>query len=196
MSAIAIVLATMGHRVTGSDLRASLVTERLRPAGHPGGHRPPADNLGDAEVVTASSAVDPDNPELAEARARRLTVLSRAEALAGVASLKRAIAVAGTHGKTTTASMLALVLVEAGLRPSFVIGGDVNEIGTNAVWDTGDWLVVEADESDGSFLALDPGDRRGHQRRARPPRPLRHLRRPARRLRAVLCRGRPPGGGR
>src|SRR6202011_3185764 len=84
------------------------------------------------------------------------TVLARSETLAAIASLRRCIAVAGTHGKTTTASMLALLLVEAGIRPSFLIGGDVNEIGTNAVWDDGDWLVVEADESDGTFLALVP----------------------------------------
>ena len=87
---------------------------------------------------------------------RGLAVLSRAESLAAIASLRRCVAVAGTHGKTTTASMLALLLVEAGLRPSFLIGGDVNEIGTNAVWDEGEWLVVEADESDGTFLALVP----------------------------------------
>ena len=83
-------------------------------------------------------------------------MLTRAESLAAIASLRRCVAVAGTHGKTTTASMLALLLVEAGLRPSFLIGGDVNEIGTNAVWDEGEWLVVEADESDGSFLSLVP----------------------------------------
>jgi UDP-N-acetylmuramate--alanine ligase len=91
-----------------------------------------------------------------EARARGLAVLSRAESLSAIASLRRCVAVAGTHGKTTTASMLALLLVDAGLRPSFLIGGDVNEIGTNAVWDEGEWLVVEADESDGTFLSLVP----------------------------------------
>ena len=85
-----------------------------------------------------------------------ITVLARSRALASIASLKRCLAVAGTHGKTTTASMLALQLVEGGTRPSFLIGGDVNEIGTNAVWDEGEWLVVEADESDGSFLSLRP----------------------------------------
>ena len=93
---------------------------------------------------------------MVEARRRGIAVLSRAEALAAIASLRRCVAVAGTHGKTTTASMLALMLVEAGLRPSFLIGGEVNEIGTNAVWDEGEWLVVEADESDGTFLALVP----------------------------------------
>ena len=88
---------------------------------------------------------------MVEARRRGITVLTRAESLAAIASLRRCVAVAGTHGKTTTASMLALLLVEAGLRPSFLIGGDVNEIGTNAVWDEGEWLVVEADESDGTL---------------------------------------------
>jgi UDP-N-acetylmuramate--alanine ligase len=154
MSAIATVLHAMGHAVTGSDLKASAVTERLRRSGVPVsiGHRATA--VGSAEVVTVSSAVAQSNPEIVEARRRGIPVLSRAEALSAVASRKRCIAVAGTHGKTTTASMLALQLVDAGLRPSFLIGGDVNEIGTNAVWDEGEWLVVEADESDGTFLSL------------------------------------------
>ena len=103
-----------------------------------------------------SSAIPERNPEVVEARTRGIAVLSRAESLAAIASLRRCVAVAGTHGKTTTASMLALLLVEAGMRPSFLIGGDVNEIGTNAVWDEGEWLVVEADESDGTFLSLVP----------------------------------------
>ena len=156
MSAIATVLHAMGHTVTGSDLKASAVTERLRGAGIPVAIGHAAANVGAADVVTVSSAIPEDNPEIVEARRRGITVLARAEALAAIASLKRCIAVAGTHGKTTTASMLALQLVEAGTRPSFLIGGDVNEIGTNAVWDEGEWLVVEADESDGSFLALTP----------------------------------------
>jgi UDP-N-acetylmuramate--alanine ligase len=156
MSAIATVLATMGHTVSGSDLRASAVTDRLSAAGIRVAIGHGADNVAGADVVTASPAVSADNPELVEARRRRLTVVDRAEALAGVASLKRSIAVAGTNGKTTTASMLALVLVEAGLRASFVVGGDLCGVGTNAVWDDGEWLVVEADESDGSFLALEP----------------------------------------
>jgi UDP-N-acetylmuramate--alanine ligase len=156
MSAIATVLHAMGHTVTGSDLKASAVTERLRLAGIPVAIGHAAANVGPVDVVTVSSAVPEHNPEIVEARARGLTVLARAEALASIASLKRCIAVAGTHGKTTTASMLALQLVEAGTRPSFLIGGDVNEIGTNAVWDVGEWLVVEADESDGSFLSLVP----------------------------------------
>jgi UDP-N-acetylmuramate--alanine ligase len=156
MSAIATALHAMGHTVTGSDLKASGVTERLGQAGIPViiGHQ--AGNVGAADLVTLSSAVGADNPERAEAHRRGIPVLSRAETLAALTSLRRCIAVAGTHGKTTTASMLALQLVEAGVRPSFLIGGDVNEIGTNAVWDEGEWLVVEADESDGTFLSVVP----------------------------------------
>jgi UDP-N-acetylmuramate--alanine ligase len=154
MSAIATVLAAMGHQVTGSDLKASVVTERL---GNQRitvsiGHRP--ENLGDAEFVTYSPAVSATNPELIEAQRRGVTVVRRAEVLAAIALTKRCIAVAGTHGKTTTSSMLSLILAEAGLRPSFLIGADVNEIGTNAAFDEGEWLVVEADESYGTFRAL------------------------------------------
>ena len=112
--------------------------------------------MGAADLVTVSSAVGADNPERVEAHRLGIPVLSRAETLAALTSLRRCIAVAGTHGKTTTASMLALQLVEAGVHPSFLIGGDVNEIGTNAVWDEGEWLVVEADESDGTFLSVVP----------------------------------------
>ena len=116
------------------------------------------------------------NPEVVEARRLGIPVLSRAELLAAIALLRRVVAVSGTHGKTTTSSMLALVLVEAGLHPSFIIGGDVNEIGTNAAWDDGDWLVVEADESDGTFLAAVARDRARDERRAGPPRALRLVR--------------------
>ena len=147
-------------------------------------------------MVAVSTAIPEANPEVAEARRRGLTVLSRAEALAAIAACRRCVAVSGTHGKTTTTSMLALILIEAGLRPSFLIGGDVNEIGTNAVWDTGEWLVLEADESDGTFLAPRPRDRRRHQRRARPPRLLRGLRPSRRRLRPLLGLGTPRGRGR
>ncbi len=156
MSAIATALVSLGHTVTGSDLRASGVTERLHQAGLPVAVGHAGANIGDAEVVTISSAIAEDNPEVVEARRRGIPVLARSETLAAIASLRRCLAVAGTHGKTTTASMLALILVEAGMRPSFLIGGDVNEIGSNAVWDRGEWLVVEADESDGAFLALAP----------------------------------------
>ncbi|HXQ75160.1 MAG TPA: UDP-N-acetylmuramate--L-alanine ligase [Acidimicrobiales bacterium] len=156
MSAIASVLAAMGHTVTGSDLKASPTTQRLAAAGVSVmiGHR--AAHVGDAELVTISTAIAATNPEVVEARRRGVRVLHRAEVTAAVAACRRCVAVSGTHGKTTTTSMLALILVQAGLRPSFLIGGDVNEIGTNAVWDSGAWLVIEADESDGTFLALDP----------------------------------------
>ena len=154
MSAIATVLTAMGHSVTGSDLRRSAVAERLTAGGVPVAIGHAAGNVGDVDVVTVSSAVSETNPEVEEARRRGIPVLTRAEILAAIAGRRRCIAVAGTHGKTTTSSMLALILVEAGLDPSFLIGGDVNEIGTNAVWGDGSWLVVEAEESDGTFLTL------------------------------------------
>jgi UDP-N-acetylmuramate--alanine ligase len=156
MSAIAVALQALGHTVTGSDLKSSAVTDRLAQLGMAIaiGHR--AENVRTADVLTVSSAIAETNPEIVEARRQGISVLARAEALAAIASLRRCLAVAGTHGKTTTASMLSLLLVEGGLRPSFLIGGDVNEIGTNAVWDEGEWLVVEADESDGTFLSLVP----------------------------------------
>jgi UDP-N-acetylmuramate--alanine ligase len=156
MSAIASVLAAMGHRVTGSDLKSSPTTRRLAAAGVEVMIGHDAAHVGEAEMVTISTAIAPSNPEVAEAHRSGVRVLSRAEATAAVASCRRCVAVSGTHGKTTTTSMLALILVEAGMRPSFLIGGDINEIGTNAVWDSGEWLVIEADESDGTFLALDP----------------------------------------
>ena len=154
MSAIATVLAAMGHRVSGSDLRSSPGLERLRAAGVEVvvGHR--AENVGDVDAITISTAVPASNPEVQAARQRGIPVLRRAEALAAICGTRRGIAVAGTHGKTTTSSMLALVLVEAGLHPSFIIGGELNEIGTGAVWDAGEWMVVEADESDGTFVEL------------------------------------------
>lgn len=154
MSAIATVLAAMGHRVSGSDLKESAGLERLRALGVEVTVGHDAANVGDAELLAISTAVPEHNPEVVEARRRSLPVLRRADILAAITRTRRTVAVAGTHGKTTTSSMLALVLVEAGLRPSFIIGGDVNEIGTGAAWDTGDLLVVEADESDGTFTEL------------------------------------------
>jgi UDP-N-acetylmuramate--alanine ligase len=156
MSAIALVLRAMGHHVSGSDLKDSPVAERLRSHGITVavGHSP--ENVAGADAVTYSPAVRPENPELAEARAGGIRVVPRSEMLAAICATRRCLAVSGTHGKTTTASMLSLILVEAGLRPSFLIGADVNEIGTNAVWDTGEWLVVEADESYGTFQAITP----------------------------------------
>jgi UDP-N-acetylmuramate--alanine ligase len=156
MSAIATVLAGMGHHVTGSDLKASSMFLRLQGLGLAVsvGHDPT--NVEGSTALTVSSAIPESNIETAEARRRGIPVLSRADVLASIAALRRTIAIAGTHGKTTTASMLSLILVEAGLRPSFIIGGELNDIGTNAVWDAGDWLVVEADESDRTFLRLSP----------------------------------------
>lgn len=156
MSAIAEVLVTMGHRVSGSDLKETAGLERLRALGvevHVGHD---AAHVGGAGFVTRSTAVPDGNPECRRAVAEGRPLLSRAEVLGAITRLRRTVAVAGTHGKTTTASMLALALRGAGLSPSFVIGGDVNEIGTGAAWDGGEHFVVEADESDGSFLELAP----------------------------------------
>ncbi|HLF99721.1 MAG TPA: UDP-N-acetylmuramate--L-alanine ligase [Acidimicrobiia bacterium] len=152
MSAIATVLGAMGHRVTGSDLSDSAVVQRL---GVPVaiGHR--ADNLpADADAVIVSTAIAADNPEVVEARRRGIPVLRRADAVRLFTAMRRTAVVSGTHGKTTTSSMLALILREAGWRPSFMIGGEVRDVSGNAVWDEGDWLVVEADESDGTFIDL------------------------------------------
>jgi UDP-N-acetylmuramate--alanine ligase len=157
MSAIATVLARMGHRVTGSDLKESRGLERLRLLGVRAdvGHR--AENLpADADALVVSTAIPDSNAEVRAAKERGLPVLRRADALRALTATRRTVAVAGSHGKTTTASMLALILRAAGWRPSFIIGGDLNEVGTNAAYDDGEWLVVEADESDGTFLELDP----------------------------------------
>ena len=154
MNAVASVLLGMGHHVTGSDLKSSVAVERVRAQGGEVriGHDP-ASVIGVDAVVT-STAVPESNPEIRAAREAGIPVMHRSEILGALAQMSRTVAVAGTHGKTTTSSMLALALREAGWRPSFVIGGDVNEIGTGAGWDDGDVFVVEADESDGSFLRL------------------------------------------
>lgn len=154
MGAIAAVLRSMGHRVTGSDLKDGPVAERLRAEGIPVAVGHDAAHLGDAELVAISTAIPEHNPEVRAARDAGLEVLRRADLLPAIAAARRTVAVAGTHGKTTTASMLSLVLVEAGMNPSFIIGGDVNEIGSGAAWDDGEWFVIEADESDRTFLAL------------------------------------------
>jgi UDP-N-acetylmuramate--alanine ligase len=155
MSAIATVLVGMGHRVTGSDLKESRSLERLRLLGIVAdvGHDP-AHLRSDTEAVIVSTAIPATNPEVVAANAAGIPVLRRAEALRAIVATKRGIAVAGSHGKTTTSSMLALILRAGGLQPSFIIGGDVNEVGSNAALDDGDWMVVEADESDGTFLEL------------------------------------------
>ena len=154
MSAIAIVLAEMGHAVSGSDLRESPVLDRVRAAGvtvHVGHERAVVDGC---DAVTASTAIPATNVELDEARRRGIPVLRRAGMLASICAQARGIAVAGTHGKTTTTSMLMLVLADAGWSPSFVIGGDVFDAGTGAQWTGSEWMVVEADESDGTHVEL------------------------------------------
>lgn len=157
MSGIAEVLLTQGFTVTGSDLREGAVVQRLRDLGaHVAiGHAP--ENVGEADVVVRSTAVREDNVEIQEARARFVPVIRRAEMLAELMRLKHGIAVAGTHGKTTTTSMLATCLGAGGLDPTIVIGGRLDSLGgTNARLGQGDYLVAEADESDGSFMHLAP----------------------------------------
>jgi UDP-N-acetylmuramate--alanine ligase len=156
MSGIAEVLINLGYQVTGSDLEEGAVVQRLRQLGGTvrKGHR--AEHVGDADVVVLSSAVKPDNPEAVEARRRQIPVIPRAEMLAELMRLKYGIAVAGTHGKTTTTSMVGAVLAEARLDPTVVVGGRVASFGSNARLGQGEYLVAEADESDGSFLKLTP----------------------------------------
>jgi UDP-N-acetylmuramate--alanine ligase len=157
MSAIATVLVRMGHTVTGSDLRDSATLARLRALGVDARVGHDTAGVGEAvDVVVVSTAIQADNPEVVTARDRGIPVLRRADALRALVATRRTAAVAGSHGKTTTSSMLALILGAAGWRPSFLIGGDLNEVGTNAAYDEGEWLVVEADESDGTFLELAP----------------------------------------
>ena len=157
MSGLARVLLSLGYEVSGSDLRENDVTRYL--AAHGGvifrGHD--AGNVGAADVVVTSSAVRADNPEVTEARKRGIPVIPRAEMLAELMRFKKfGIAVAGAHGKTSTTSMVASVLETSGLDPTVIIGGKVSGTGSNAYWGKGDFLVAEADESDGSFLRLDP----------------------------------------
>jgi UDP-N-acetylmuramate--alanine ligase len=156
MSAIAVVLVAMGHEVTGSDLKPGAALDRLRALGLDVAVGHDAAHVDGADAVIFSTAIPESNVELLEAARRSIPVVNRAGSLAAITAQRRCAAVSGTHGKTTTSSMLALIAVEAGLHPSFLIGGDVHQIGTNAVWDDGEWLVVEADESDGTFLELDP----------------------------------------
>jgi UDP-N-acetylmuramate--alanine ligase len=154
MSGIAEILHNLGYKVRGSDISESYVTKRLRDLKIPVeiGHRP--ENLADAEVVVISSAVKPDNPEVIAARAKLLPVVRRAEMLAELMRLKWSVAIGGTHGKTTTTSMVAALIDAAGLDPTVINGGIINNYGTNARLGAGDWMVVEADESDGTFVKL------------------------------------------
>ena len=156
MNGIAEVLLNQGFEVSGSDLRAGPSVRRLRSLGATVhiGHAP--ENLGQAQVVVKSTAVKDDNAEVVAAREQQIPVIPRAEMLAELMRMKYGIAVAGTHGKTTTTSMLAVTLGQAGLDPTIVIGGRLNAIGSNARLGQGDFLVAEADESDGSFMYLSP----------------------------------------
>ena len=157
MSGIAEVLQDLGYRVQGSDQAESGNVERLRASGIPVmiGHK--AENLGAAEVLVVSSAIKRDNPELVAARERHLPIVRRAEMLAELMRFKQAIAIGGTHGKTTTTSLVAALLDAGGFDPTVINGGIINAYGTNARMGAGDWMVVEADESDGTFVKL-PAD--------------------------------------
>jgi UDP-N-acetylmuramate--alanine ligase len=156
MSGIAEVLINLGYKVTGSDLEAGPTVQRLESLGGAvaRGHRP--ENVGDCDVVVTSSAVRPDNSEVQEARRRQIPVIPRAEMLAELMRIKYGIAIAGSHGKTSTTSMVAQVLSGAGLDPTILIGGRLGVLGSSAKLGRGDLLVAEADESDGSFLRLFP----------------------------------------
>jgi UDP-N-acetylmuramate--alanine ligase len=155
MSGIAEVMHILGYKVQGSDVAEGYVVEGLRELGIPVkiGHHP--DNLGEAAVVVVSTAIRKDNPEIVCAYERRIPVVRRAEMLAELMRLKSTVAVAGTHGKTTTTSMVAALLDAGGIDPTVINGGIINAYGSNARLGTSDWMVVEADESDGSFLRLD-----------------------------------------
>ena len=155
MSAIASVLKSMGFDISGSDVRRSHTLDRLEAQGievYLGHH---ANNILGSDLVTYSSAVPLGNVELLAAASAGIEAVSRSEVLAAISKMKKSILIAGTHGKTTTTTMLGMILAEAGLEPSLIVGGDVNEIGSNAIWGRGDYLVLEADESDGTFLKLD-----------------------------------------
>src|SRR6188474_1268840 len=156
MSGIAELVANLGYAVSGSDAKRSEITDRLASmgvridVGHAAAH------IADADVVVVSSAIAADNPEVREARARHVPVIPRAEMLAELMRLRYGIAIGGAHGKTTTTSMVALMLERAGLDPTAVIGGRLSAFGSNARLGQGDVIVAEADESDGSFLRLSP----------------------------------------
>ena len=156
MSGIAELLANLGYVVSGSDEKRSAVTDRLAAMGIRVAYGHDAANVGDTEVVVVSSAVRPTNPEVREAARRQIPVIPRAEMLAELMRLRYAVAVAGAHGKTTTTSMIAVVLERAGLDPTAVIGGRLSAFGSNARLGRGELMVAEADESDRSFLKLFP----------------------------------------
>ncbi len=156
MSGIAELLLNLGYKVTGSDLKSSDITDRLKTLGGTlfNGHA--AENIKGADVVVVSSAIDPENPEVRAAGQASIPVIPRAEMLAELMRLKYSIAIAGAHGKTSTTSIVASVLAQGGLDPTVVIGGKLKSIGSNAVLGEGEFIVAEADESDGSFLKFSP----------------------------------------
>jgi UDP-N-acetylmuramate--alanine ligase len=156
MSGIAEVLLNLGYRITGSDAKETEITRRLNQLGCRITYVHQRDNVHGADVVVVSSAIRRDNPEIQEAKAQMIPVIPRAEMLAELMRMKYCIAVAGTHGKTTTTSMAATVLAHAGLDPTMVIGGRLNSLGSSARLGEGEFLVAEADESDGTFLTLSP----------------------------------------
>src|SRR6266540_1734537 len=156
MSGIAELLANLGYEVSGSDAKASEITQRLAGLGVRIASGHDAANVGNVDVVVTSSAIQPGNPEVDEARRRLIPVIPRAEMLAELMRLRYGIAIAGAHGKTTITSMVALVLERAGLDPTAVIGGRLSAFGSNARLGRGDYMVAEADESDRSFLKLFP----------------------------------------
>ena len=156
MSGIAEVLANLGYSVTGSDVAENANVKRLRDLGIRVAIGHAAANVDGADVPVVSSAIKRDNPELLVARAKRLPVVRRAEMLAELMRLKSAIAIAGTHGKTTTTSLVAALLDAGRLDPTVINGGIINAYGTNARLGAGDWMVVEADEFDGTFLNCPP----------------------------------------
>ena len=155
MSGIAEVMHQLGYQVQGSDVAESYVVEKLRKAGIPVTIGHAADNLGDAAVVVCSTAIRGDNPEIEAAAEKRIPRVRRAEMLAELMRMQKTVAVAGTHGKTTTTSMIAALLDAGGIDPTVINGGIINRYGSNARLGKSDWWVIEADESDGSFLRLD-----------------------------------------
>ena len=156
MSGLALVARALGAAVTGSDRAASSYAERLRSDGIEPAIGHDAANVPDDAEVVVSTAISDSNPELAVARERGQRVMHRGDLLAEASTLKRCIAVSGTHGKTTTAAMVAHVLAESGRDPAYLVGGEVRSTGSNAAWGAGEWIVVEADESDRSFLKVHP----------------------------------------
>ena len=156
MSGIAEVLLNLGYEISGSDLGSTDTTQRLDDLGAAIHRGHDASHIGNADVVVTSTAVRPDNPEVVAAHRRNIPVIPRAEMLAELLKMKFSIAVSGSHGKTTTTSMVATLLAHGGLDPTMVIGGKLASIGSNARLGDGEVIVAEADESDGSFLKLSP----------------------------------------